>query len=188
MAREYTSRKDMDERGFEKLGEGGFDQGMPGDAERVARPPGAHDRGGEAAGSLEAESERTRVYEDITEDPAYRKMEQEITKRVNRDEAVQVAMQKDRTSRSEGYGVVWNRAALRERFNGLNQFITSYPEKARAYIERWDAYVQQRPEVADLVNSQWKEWCDTHPGASAMSEYRSLARVAAQRKRRSAAA
>lgn len=131
------------------------------------------------------QAERTKVYDKITDDPAYRKMEEEITRRTNTDGAVRGAMREGRASGGEGYSAAWDRAAIRERLNGLDDFARSNPEKALAYTERWNQYVQQNPEVAEMWNSQWEQWCNTNPGASEMSEYRGLARVVEQKKRNS---
>lgn len=127
-------------------------------------------------------SESERVYPSLREDPAYREMDTAITDRTNTDPTVQTAMQEGRAQGRYGYEEAWDRANRRELLHGYDNFITQYPQKAEGYVQRWRQYVDQNPQVANMSNAEWDEWCNTHSTGD-MTEYRTLARIIDQRKR-----
>lgn len=127
------------------------------------------------------EMERIRVYESIADDPAYIDLQKQITIRTNTDSQVRAASRSGRD-----WGGEWDRANRREQLHGMNYFARTYPEKAQAYADRWNTFVDQHPEVINMNNAEWQSWCNDHPGLfSSMNEYRSIARAVEYTKRRS---
>lgn len=126
--------------------------------------------------------ESEKVYPSLRKDPAYREMDTAITARTNNDPTVQAAMRDGRAQGRYGYEEAWDRANSRELLHGYDTFVTQYPQKAEAYAQRWRQYVEENPQVANMSNAEWDDWCNTHPTGD-MTEYRALARIIDQRKR-----
>ena len=119
------------------------------------------------------QNERARAYDEILDDPAYRESQERITARTNTDSDVSSALKSGRD-----WGRTWDRAHMRERIHGMNDFVRQYPEKAQAYAKRWNVFAEKNPEIKDMNNAQWDAWCSEHPGTfSSIGEYRNIARA-----------
>lgn len=123
--------------------------------------------------------EKMRAYEKISDDPAYGKMQEQITVRTNADSQVRVASKSGRD-----WGGTWDRVNTRENIHGMNDFARQYPEKAQAYADRWNDFIDKHPEIAGMNNAEWHAWCSERPGALSMSEYRNMERAVEHVKRR----
>lgn len=116
-----------------------------------------------------AEHEKRKVYDRLGDDPTYRFLNEEITKRTNLDSQVMAA------SRSgNDYSNTWYRINARETRVGLRQFAESNPEKAEGYAQKWRDYVTAHPQVEKMNNYQWDEWCKTHKEGYGLGEYRDI--------------
>jgi len=124
------------------------------------------------------EGERIKVYDSVTEDPAYIELQDEITRRVNNNSAVRQA------ARS---GLGWeeqNRAYNRENFSGIRRFVDQFPEKAQGYAKKWYDFVKKNPEVESMNNAVWQEWCNENPGNDVVDKVRDIAMAVEGGKRR----
>ena len=126
------------------------------------------------------ENERVRAYDKISDDPAYRKLHEQITIRTNADSQVRASSKSGRD-----WGRTWDRVNMCENIHGMNDFARQYPEKTQAYTDRWNDFVDEHPEIADMNNAEWQVWSNDHPGTFAlMSEYRDVARAVEHVKRK----
>lgn len=89
-----------------------------------------------------AEKEKIRIYENPTDDPAIKEVEENITKITNQDVAqTQKGMWGEAAAKEAGgigYGGVWDRNFNRANIQQWDNFLSRYPEKAAAYRDKFE--------------------------------------------------
>jgi len=107
---------------------------------------------------LEAEKLETALEKEtvpkITEDPDFLALQEEITRRTNLDPQVQGVMETGRD-----YMDTWDRVNHREYLRSLDNFVDSQPEKSSVYIDKWQGFVKENPELGEIDADGIKEWC-----------------------------
>lgn len=76
------------------------------------------------------ESIKEKIYEDIGDDPEYKKLEESILKKTNLDSEVKENFQ------------AFDKVKTRETLHGYINFVYSYPDKAKQYADRWLDFVK----------------------------------------------
>lgn len=99
------------------------------------------------------------TFDNIEDDPQWRELQDEITRVTNADPQVGAELRSGKTGTD-----AWERVNAREWHNRLRNFVLRYPEKALKYKTRWDAFVQDHPEVAQMNDDAWIKWCRSSPG------------------------
>jgi hypothetical protein len=83
----------------------------------------------------DTESIKEKTYEDIGDDPEYRKLEELILKKTNLDSEVKENFQ------------AFDKVKTRETLHGYIDFVYSYPDKAKQYADRWLDFIKNYPDA-----------------------------------------
>lgn len=125
------------------------------------------------------------VFENLHSDSDFHKLHEDLTKKVNEDAQVRVAL---RGGKQFQYGDAWERVFNREYFFALEYFAKDHNEKASQYAKKWQEFTSEHPEVSQLNNVEWDRWGNKNPnGFAVMTEYRDIARAVERVREREAA-
>jgi hypothetical protein len=123
-----------------------------------------------------AEKEKARAYENPADDPAIKAIETDITRITNKDAGEEMGREK---TTGEASGRVWDKNFNRVYRQQWENFLTSYPEKAAAYREkfepiqkafereeRWQRIQAEREAEARLGEQSQRETLPERPSAA----------------------